>query len=572
MASDFHTQAEAVAWAKKKVGKKLDYDNFPADNPYQCWDLVKYYYVYLGNGGYARGNAEAFVKNKLPSGWKRVTSDPKPGDIVVWGSNTMVTKGWNTGKYGHLGIVVGVNGGKMTTVEQNTDGKGAACKTSTRDVSSATCFIRPDFKAEKLLTISYNANGGTIDSATYQMTADGMVQKKGKDVITAWGYGTGNDKKGLYNASSFGLIRDGYAFAGWSLSQDGSATIFDQDDTSLRAETVYPQVKDGSASVTLYAIWRPAEYTLRCYYNGSGKNYLYGSDFSGGADPNWWQSRDTAVAAISADSEERHNGYNSLKIVNTSAGSSGKDLAIQTMTQGNRKDNKYVGDNKPMTLSFWAKSSNDGTNIFFRWGHESLESYRCVTLTTNWEYYTVSMDKTEACGQWFHPYADSAGTVWLSELQLEDGSAGTDFVPETGGMYTSVTQRAQAGYDLPEAPFRDGYTFSGWYTAVNGGEEITASTPVRNGNFAVYARWSEGHAHSYTAEVTAPTCTEDGFTTYTCDSCGNSYESDRVPALGHSYEGGVCVRCGEIDESFIGVIEDIMEGIEGLPVLPADGA
>ncbi len=41
--------------------------------------------------------------------------------------------------------------------------------------------------------------------------------------------------------------------------------------------------------------------------------------------------------------------------------------------------------------------------------------------------------------------------------------------------------------------------------------------------------------HSYSAVVTAPTCTETGYTTHTC-ACGDSYVGDEVAALGHSYE------------------------------------
>lgn len=550
-----HTQAEAVAWTKNQIGKYLDYDGAYGA---QCVDLIKYYYAYLGNGKYGTGNATNYQSNALPSGWKRVKSNPQPGDVIVWGGGTKGGPGWTVHQYGHIGIVVAVNGGTLTTIEQNIN--GSPCKQTTRTASYATCFIRPDFTSEKILTISHNVNGGTLDSTEYKATSDGTIQKNGANVTTKWAYGTGGDQYGLWNASSFGLKRDGYAFVGWSLSKDGSSTIFDQDDTSLKAETIYPNLKNGSASVTLYAIWEPAEYTLRCFYNYSGKNYMYGSDFSNGIDPNWWMSRDTSVTTISVDSSERHNGYNALKIVNTSAGSSGKDLAVMVMTQANRKNHGDVGDNKQMTLSFWAKSSKNGTKMFFRWGYEGLDAYRSVTLTTTWTKYTVSMDKTEECGAGFHPYVDSAGTVWLSELQLEDGAAATDFVPETGGVFTSVTQRAQGNYALPETPFRDGYTFAGWYTAANGGEQITASTPVKNGNFAVYAHWTKGHTHSYDVEAKPATCTEGGGTVYTCSSCGDSYVDDAVPALGHSYSEGVCTRCGEIDEDFTGSIEGVTGG------------
>lgn len=41
--------------------------------------------------------------------------------------------------------------------------------------------------------------------------------------------------------------------------------------------------------------------------------------------------------------------------------------------------------------------------------------------------------------------------------------------------------------------------------------------------------------HSYTANVTAPTCTERGYTTHTCTKCGDSYVDAYTAALGHSY-------------------------------------
>ncbi len=68
------------------------------------------------------------------------------------------------------------------------------------------------------------------------------------------------------------------------------------------------------------------------------------------------------------------------------------------------------------------------------------------------------------------------------------------------------------------------------------------------------------HTHSYKAVVTAPTCTEKGYTTHTC-ACGESYVDTYVDALGHSWDSGTvtkeptatetgirtftCTRCGE---------------------------
>lgn len=42
------------------------------------------------------------------------------------------------------------------------------------------------------------------------------------------------------------------------------------------------------------------------------------------------------------------------------------------------------------------------------------------------------------------------------------------------------------------------------------------------------------HTHSYNKTVTAATCTENGYTTYTC-ACGDTYTDNQTAAQGHSY-------------------------------------
>ena len=59
--------------------------------------------------------------------------------------------------------------------------------------------------------------------------------------------------------------------------------------------------------------------------------------------------------------------------------------------------------------------------------------------------------------------------------------------------------------------------------------------------------------HDYDAVVTAPTCTEDGYTTHTCAHCGDSYTDAVIAAPGHDYtctkDGDTltytCTRCGD---------------------------
>jgi len=73
------------------------------------------------------------------------------------------------------------------------------------------------------------------------------------------------------------------------------------------------------------------------------------------------------------------------------------------------------------------------------------------------------------------------------------------------------------------------------------------------------------HAHAYEATITAPTCMEQGYTTYTCP-CGDSYVGDLVDALGHDYSAGLCAICGEdtvtasLDGNILTLTGELAEG------------
>ena len=54
--------------------------------------------------------------------------------------------------------------------------------------------------------------------------------------------------------------------------------------------------------------------------------------------------------------------------------------------------------------------------------------------------------------------------------------------------------------------------------------------------------------HNYTSKVTAPDCTNGGYTTYTCPVCSHSYIGNETPKAGHSWKDGVCGTCGAVCE------------------------
>ena len=71
----------------------------------------------------------------------------------------------------------------------------------------------------------------------------------------------------------------------------------------------------------------------------------------------------------------------------------------------------------------------------------------------------------------------------------------------------------------------------------------SCNTKYANYSSSSYATFKcvEAHEHSYTAVVTAPTCTEKGYTTHTC-SCGHSYVDTYTAALGHDWDSGTVTK------------------------------
>lgn len=77
--------------------------------------------------------------------------------------------------------------------------------------------------------------------------------------------------------------------------------------------------------------------------------------------------------------------------------------------------------------------------------------------------------------------------------------------------------------------------------------------------------------HDYEAEVTAPTCTEQGYTTHTCSRCGDSYVDSETPALGHKCAAYTDIPTDWAKEGICFVIENgLMVGTTSTTFAPKD--
>ena len=119
------------------------------------------------------------------------------------------------------------------------------------------------------------------------------------------------------------------------------------------------------------------------------------------------------------------------------------------------------------------------------------------------------------------------GTAPMTEVRFTGVAAGTTYYVIGGTRYV-IEVEADHVHSYQEvsrtAPTctEDGVTT---YRCETCGDTYTETTPALG--------------HDYKAVVTSPTCTEKGYTTYTCKRCGDHYTADEVAALGHDYEAVV---------------------------------
>lgn len=246
-------------------------------------------------------------------------------------------------------------------------------------------------------------------------------------------------------------------------------------------------------------------------------------------------------------------------------------------------------------------------------GHDYIDGScsRCGSLLSDAEPFRLTNEFYD--GDRIIIYATRAGVTMSSKvLNTNDYFAGVAATPEDDVIYTDnasiiwTVEEAANGYYLIDC---DGNylisTYSGsrkiWnlkenkYLVDHLGQYMQFSN--ESNQFTCYAPgmpdsrfymqiYSARKActHDYEAVVTQPTCLQEGYTTYTCKLCTESYIGDATQALGHTWDGGEiaveptatdngimvygCIRCEETKTEIIpalGEEDDSCDGAENCP-------
>ena len=159
-----------------------------------------------------------------------------------------------------------------------------------------------------------------------------------------------------------------------------------------------------------------------------------------------------------------------------------------------------------LTLGKYEEHTHDVTCSEYTWTltclHKNYEAVETVAPTCTEDGYTVYACTTDGCGD---TYTETAA-------KLEHNYELTDSKDVTC---------TEAGYKK--------------YTCKNDAEHT-------------YTDIIEATGHAYEDDVTAPTCEDQGYTTYTCH-CGDTYVDDYTDALGHDWDEGEVTTAPTCTES-----------------------
>ena len=165
-----------------------------------------------------------------------------------------------------------------------------------------------------------------------------------------------------------------------------------------------------------------------------------------------------------------------------------------------------------------------------------------------------------------NPFVDVKSTdyfykavLWAVEKGITNGVDATHFGPENSCTRAQVATFLwrTLGSKAPAStkhPFTDIDSKQYYYNAVLWAVENNVTNGMTATTFAPDATCTRGqivtflyralkdyHEHDYKAVVTAATCTDKGYTTYTC-ACGDTYKDSETAALGHKWDKGVVTK------------------------------
>jgi len=305
---------------------------------------------------------------------------------------------------------------------------GTEVTTSTEFSSDATIYAR---WTQNPYTVTFNANGGSVSPTSGTVNASGML------------------------SSLPTPTRSGYTFDGWFTAATGG--------TEVTESKVY------SANTTIYAQWTLITYTITFNANDGTVSPASGTTGTGG--------RLTSLPTPTRDGYT-FNGW-------FTAEEGGTQVTTSTVFSGDAT----IYAQWTLITYIITFNANSGT-VSPTSGTTGIGGKLTSLPTPTRSGYTFDGWFTAATGgtQVTTSRVYSANTTIYAQWTL---ITYTIMFDANGGTVTTEFGTTGTGYKLSSlpTPTRDGYIFDGWFTAEEGGTQVTTNT-VFNEDATIYAQWT----------------------------------------------------------------------------------
>jgi uncharacterized repeat protein (TIGR02543 family) len=330
------------------------------------------------------------------------------------------------------------------------DGGGSEFTAGTTVTGDIRVYAGWIFDTSIQYTVTFDATEGSPASQTRTVTngsslgSSNMPPAPGREGYIFSGWYTGADGGGSEFAAGTIVIGDITVYAWWTLDTSIQYTVsFDTTGGSPTSQTRTVTNGGSIGSSNMPSAPGRAGYIFNGWYtttNGGGSEFTAGTIVSGDITVYaWWKTQYTVTFDATGGSP-----------------------AMQTWTV---TDGDFVG------------SSN-------------MPSAPCKEgyIFNNW--YTA----TNGGGSEFTAGTIVSGDITVYARWILDTSIHTVTFDATGGSPATQTRTVTNGSSLgssnmPSVPGRMGYSFSGWYTAANGGGSVFTDGTIVSGDITVYAWW-----------------------------------------------------------------------------------
>ena len=315
-----------------------------------------------------------------------------------------------------------------------------------------------------------------------------------------------SDSKQVVYGEAYGALpyatRDGYTFLGWYTSTTGTTALSETD------------IVKTAANKTYYAKWQANKYTVTFAMNGGtastrSKQVTFGSSYGTLPTPKrtgytfaGWYTKDTygskRTSTSKVDIAGNHTLYAKWKseIYVVTFGPNGGTVAVRDVAV-------------PVGTVYSAFPTPEREGYDFTGWYTTSATASGVRVT--------SLSGTDIL------YARWQGKKYPVTFEPLGGAP----------LYQSTKTYGEAYGELP-SPSKAGFTFSGWYTAPEGGTKVTATTTVKTaGAHTLYARWK-----SVSSKLSYDANGGKAITTTKTVTSGNAYGTLAEPArTGYAFEG-----------------------------------